>query len=135
MIKKSRKLIKVSNILANNVAKRLTSQDDLTKHREAVHEGIKHACGLCGKGFISQSNLAEHRRAVHEGIKFPCGQCGKKYTSQDDFAKHRRAVHEGVKHPCGQCGKKYTSQDDLANTEWQFMKESSVLAGFVAKDL
>ena len=84
----------------------MTSQDDLTKHREAVHEGIKYACGLCGKGFISQSNLAEHRRAVHEGIKFPCGQCGKKYTSQDDFAKHRG----------------------------QFTKESNILADNVVKN-
>ena len=90
--------MKESNILSDNVV--IKQLQLLTRHKRAVHEGVKYPFRNCGHQSASKVSHAQHERAVDEGVKYPCGQCGHQSTSKGGLAQHKRALYEGIKYPC-----------------------------------
>ena len=49
---------------------KFTNKQNLKKHVEAVHEGIKpFKCSVCDVKFANKQNLKKHIETIHEGIK------------------------------------------------------------------
>ena len=38
-------------------------KDHLKKHQEAIHEGVKHTCDMCGKQFTQESGVYNHKKS------------------------------------------------------------------------
>ena len=70
-----------------------TTQSDLKRHIESVHEKVKYPCNQCEKQFTQQGNLRKHIESVHEKVKHPCYQCGKQFTQQGHLKGHIRKKH------------------------------------------
>ena len=53
---------------------KFTNKQDLKKHVEAVHEGIKpFKCSVCDVKFANKQHLKKHIETIHEEIKpFKC---------------------------------------------------------------
>ena len=48
--------------------------------------------------FVNQQNLKKHVEAVHEGIKpFKCSVCDVKFANKQNLKKHIETIHEGIK--------------------------------------
>ena len=48
----------------------LANKQNLKKHVEAVHEGIKpFKCSVCDVKFANKQNLKKHIETIYEGIK------------------------------------------------------------------
>ena len=49
---------------------KFANKQNLKKHVEAVHEGIKpFKCSVCDVKFANEQNLKTHIETIHEGIK------------------------------------------------------------------
>ena len=49
---------------------KFANKQNLQKHVEAVHEGIKpFKCSVCDVKFANEQNLKTHIETIHEGIK------------------------------------------------------------------
>ena len=44
----------------------------------------------CDHQFTSKRHLARYQKAVHEGVKHPCGQCGRQYTERELLLNTKR---------------------------------------------
>jgi len=100
---------KIKNFSCGECESAFTSNNQLVKHVEAVHDNIKVNCEECGAEFKS-TTLKSHIRRVHRGIKpsVPCTDpsCKKVFGSKTDLERHVLGVHMKWKAPCPECGKK-----------------------------
>ena len=100
-----------------------TSQHNLLKHKESVHDGVKYQCDQCDHKSTQKVNLERHIKAKHTNVKiprptnvnlsYPCEQCGYEAKSNNNLRKHVEAVHDGVKYLCDQCDHKSTQKVNL----------------------
>ena len=93
--------------------KTFTLQQNLTRHIQSVHEGVKYTCDQCDDQFSQKSSLSAHIQSKHEGIKYACNQCDYQTGYQSDLTRHIQSVHEGVKYACDQCDYQSTHQSNL----------------------
>ena len=70
------------------------SQNNLLKHVEAVHDGVKYLCDQCDHKSTQRVNLQRHIQSVHEGIKHPCIHCFSQFSDKGTLKKHIKAKHE-----------------------------------------
>jgi len=114
----------------------------LKTHKDAIHEGKKHECNICGhkasrkdylkshiqvhigqellectfcdKIFKHRNGLKYHIKKVHEGLRYNCNMCDTSYTSKGALVTHIKAVHlKEKKFPCKQCNFKSSREDVL----------------------
>ena len=50
-------------------------------------------CRECGKEFASSQNLSIHKQAVHELVKYPCDECDHKSTNKSNLKSHMKRKH------------------------------------------
>ncbi|KAI5651930.1 zinc-finger double domain-containing protein [Phthorimaea operculella] len=112
-----------------------------SKHKIAIHLGVKRQCGVCGK---QVANLSEHMSRIHNPEKpklqcsicfklfklpsffelhmrehtkenpFECDLCQKQFGNAEYLLRHKRRVHDKEKsHLCQFCSKQYFSKDKL----------------------
>ena len=86
------------------------NKQNLKRHKESIHEGIRYSCDLCGSAFTKPSALTRHRKLKHEGIIYQCDQCEYKGAS---LYRHIRTTHKGVRYPCDQCEHASTTKQGL----------------------
>ena len=83
--------------------------NELAKHVEMAHEGLKFACPHCGKAYSTRCNLQKHVAGSHEGKSYPCTECSKVYTDPSNLRKHVRTAHnKGMRVACPLCDKTFT---------------------------
>ena len=72
-------------------------------------------CERCGKIFTSQRNLRKHIESVHEGKRnFSCGHCDKKYAQSKDLSSHISRIHQNQQHnKCPHCDINFASKHIL----------------------
>ena len=68
---------------------------NLTKHKKAVHEGVRYSCNFCEYKAKWQQCLSDHIASIHEGRKFQCAQCGKQFSRSGILQLHMKDVHKG----------------------------------------
>ena len=62
----------------------------------------------CNYKATSNGNLKRHIESVHEKVKYSCDQCDYKATTQGLLKRHIVSVHMNVDYPCNQCEYKAT---------------------------
>ena len=55
-------------------------------------------------------NLQRHVESVHDGVKYSCESCDYKATTKGNLQRHVVSVHDGVKHSCEYCDYKATKK-------------------------
>ncbi|CAB0039581.1 unnamed protein product [Trichogramma brassicae] len=85
----------------------------LVKHVNAEHNGVRHACNVCGKKYKFKSSLQFHIDSMHRKNAFVCDTCGKEFPQKVNLKIHVNAEHNGVRHACNVCGKKYKFKSGL----------------------
>lgn len=118
--------------------KKISSQYQLKKHIEAMHQGkmffcphcpykigwkkslkehlvlyhssapLKYQCSKCGKNFKRKGAMDEHE-LTHNSKDIACDQCDKKFSSERYLTRHVESVHGESKHSCSECHKKFTT--------------------------
>ena len=82
---------------------KFTHQDDLKKHKIAIHESKftrkeslhKHMISV-NRGIKYPGDLNRHKMSIHRDLKYPCNQCDSKFTQKSNLNRHKISVHEGV---------------------------------------
>uniref|UniRef100_A0A8D8Q513 Zinc finger protein Xfin n=1 Tax=Cacopsylla melanoneura TaxID=428564 RepID=A0A8D8Q513_9HEMI len=95
--------------------KRFTSNADLNKHSNAIHQRLKlHECDMCGKNFSQRNNLKRHLEEVHrtDGMKFECYVCSKVLATSHSLKRHI-LIHNGPKYTCEICKREFTRVYEL----------------------
>ena len=68
----------------------VSSKGNLTKHKRALHEGVKYPSELCQCQATTKRSLTWHIGAVYEGVKYHY-----EATTKGNLAQHKRVVHQG----------------------------------------
>ncbi len=87
--------------------------NEVKKHLEIAHEGLKVACPYCGKAFSTKCNLQKHVAGLHEGKSYPCTECSKVYTDPSNLRKHIRTAHSKVRVACSLCDKTFSQASHM----------------------
>ncbi|KAL7302116.1 hypothetical protein TKK_0005343 [Trichogramma kaykai] len=88
-------------------------KSNLKKHIESRHNGITHACVICGKKFSNKSNLKKHFKRVHNDILHECDICGKQYENLSSLQQHVKSSHPSNIYTCNECGKSFSQKNNL----------------------
>ena len=59
-------------------------------------------CDQCHFKATKRNNLTKHVQSKHKGIKYPCGQCDHRATCSGNLLTHIKSKHEGFRYPCDQ---------------------------------
>merc|ERR1719508_192714 len=112
--------------------KKLT-RSGLSRHKKAVHEGVRYFCDLCQKEFKQSGGLSKHLKVMHpsadltsfekisaktmpsamtEEPSFPCDQCDGSFSSSKDLMAHNREAvnHEAI---CKACDTTFKNFDNM----------------------
>lgn len=95
--------------------KRFTTNADLNKHSNAIHQRLRlHECDLCGKNFSQRNNLKRHLEEVHrtDGLRFECYVCSKVLATSHSLKRHL-LIHNGPKYTCDICSREFTRVYEL----------------------
>ena len=67
----------------------------LRKHKKNDHvsDEAKYPCDQCKKGYNNENDLIKHINAIHKGIRVVCFVCGKQLKSKHNLAYHMK-THE-----------------------------------------
>ena len=89
---------------------RFTSKDSLARHKENLHDRVRHTCDKCGKDFGSGQTLKKHIKVVHEGfVPYTCEHCQKGFNLKGLLRDHILMVHKGINpYVCEFCNKVFT---------------------------
>ena len=85
-----------------------TRTNDLKRHKEIKHIGIRYQCDKCELSASTPANLKVHIESKHENIIYPCDQCDYIATLPGSLK-----VHIGRKHDI----KRYASTYFLENEQ------------------
>ena len=66
-------------------------------------KGVNYSCDQGEYKASRQDNLRRHTQAVHNGIKYFFELCKCHAITEGDFKKHKGSIHKGVKYSCDQC--------------------------------
>ena len=101
---KSNKLSNVVVRVKNNVDSfyqcdyKATQKSHLTRHTQAVHEGVTHTCGECNAIFTHKSSLTEHQKSIHEELlhknKLKCNLCIFETIYKKNLSRHKDRFHK-----------------------------------------
>ena len=121
----------------------INNKQNLERHVETVHQGLRHSCKSCDRTFTQKGSLAKHVQAEHEKIRYYCNSCDYQAKYNGELLKHNRKVHEniveiaecelcnfkgsnnttlkihmesihqGVKYCCSKCDKQFTQKTHL----------------------
>ncbi|GBG29115.1 Zinc finger protein 1 [Hondaea fermentalgiana] len=108
--------------------------NELKRHIEGVHEGIKFPCELCEKAFSTKCNLHKHINAAHNGRTYMCPVCKKSFTDPSNLRKHIKSIHERQRYACDICGKQFTQNSHLRTHVKSFHERRRYPCTVCAKD-
>ena len=92
-------------ITCNHCQKTFSTQRNMKKHVEMIHENGKLKCDICSK-LISSYYLKKHTDTFHFGInRVICNHCNKTFTTKSDMKKHVKRFHMSEKVKCEICSK------------------------------
>ena len=83
------------------------------QRKDSVNGTSKYACDQCERQFSTQSNLIRHIQSLHEGTNYACDQCDFKANCQRQLTSHIQSKHESIKYACDQCDYQATQQGHL----------------------
>ena len=93
-----------------------TETRSLREHVNCVHETTEtFDCEICGKTFLTKGRLRRHRY-IHQGFRHYCEYCNKGFHLRDNMNKHVEIMHEqryGKRFQCNYCGKAFTVKGNL----------------------
>ena len=89
------------------------NRQNLIRHKESVHLGVKYPCAQCDLQFTQQVHLRTHIQSKHEGVKYDCDQCDLQFTHPGSLFTHIKSWHEGVTYACDHCDYQATTQGSL----------------------
>lgn len=93
-----------------------TETRSLREHVNCVHETTEtFDCGICGKTFLTKGRLRRHKY-IHQGYRHYCEYCNKGFHLKDNMNKHVEIMHEqkfGKRFQCNYCGKAFTVKGNL----------------------
>ena len=70
--------------------------DVLRTHKATVHEGVRpYPCDLCQYSATTSGDLTKHKRAIHQGIRYACQYCEYNGKSKQFVKKHILTKHLG----------------------------------------
>eukprot|EP00092_Neocalanus_flemingeri_P039318 GFUD01042807.1.p1 GENE.GFUD01042807.1~~GFUD01042807.1.p1 ORF type:complete len:288 (+),score=62.85 GFUD01042807.1:44-907(+) len=75
---------------------------DVPSYHNSSFEG-RFWCNKCDFQSGSKNNLKRHDEMKHQGIKYPCDGCEYKASSKDNLKRHSQNKHEGVTFDCNEC--------------------------------
>jgi len=108
--------------------------NELKRHVEGVHKGIKFECSECKKTFTTKCNLNKHVKATHLGQKYPCEVCKKEFSDRSNLRKHVKSVHEKQRFQCKLCPKSFTQSSHLNTHVRSFHEKIRVACPCCTKD-
>jgi len=73
-----------------------TRKDNLVRHVQSKHEGLKYPCQQCDYQATQIGHLQLHIKSKHEGIKYPCQQCDYQATQIGNLQRHIKSKHTGI---------------------------------------
>ena len=85
----------------------------LSNHTES--KNYPFTCDKCDKRFKQKENLRRHMQSVHEGVRHICKLCSQTYSRYSDLKKHVRVKHGGSEYKCDICHKSYIEKHKLIN--------------------
>jgi DNA-directed RNA polymerase subunit M/transcription elongation factor TFIIS len=69
--------------------KSTTDHGESSSKEEFVKNETKSlACGACDRRLSSSDNLRRHRKSVHELIRYSCSKCSKRFSRSDNLKRH-----------------------------------------------
>jgi hypothetical protein len=93
-----------------------TETRSLREHVNCVHETTEtFDCEICGKTFLTKGRLRRHKY-IHQGFRHYCEYCNKGFHLRDNMNKHVEIMHEqrfGKRFQCNYCGKAFTVKGNL----------------------
>merc|ERR1712126_35314 len=92
--KSLKRAVKVSNI---KIKKEAIEREEVTENTK------KRDCDKCGKSFCSIQNLQRHINGVHLGVKFNCTKCDQSFSQQSNLKCHIESVHDKTRYQCKIC--------------------------------
>ncbi|GFY45074.1 hypothetical protein TNIN_368981 [Trichonephila inaurata madagascariensis] len=93
--------------------KKLSSKQNLARHKH-LHTGTPpYLCSVCGKGFRQYANFKEHMRR-HTGEKpFRCNVCQKCFSGSSNLTVHIRTHTKEKPFQCPLCKNKFSQSNNL----------------------
>ena len=88
------RFLKRSKLLCDKCEYKASRQDNLRRHTQAVHNGIKYFCELCECHAITEGDFKKHKESIHKGVKYSCDQCEHQKTQKKRLKKHKQSDHE-----------------------------------------
>ena len=58
---------------------------------------------FCGKLYLTKQNLQRHTEVIHQGVRFKCDECAKEFTDERNLHRHQNVKHNNHKHKCPNC--------------------------------
>ncbi|XP_077314885.1 uncharacterized protein LOC143935118 isoform X4 [Lithobates pipiens] len=96
---------------------RLTSKEDLIRHKAVNHAVKRYPCPICGIQYDYKSQFIIHQRA-HTGEKpFVCQECGAKFGHKSSYLVHERRHKEGKTFECDKCDRRFDKKCELVKHE------------------
>ncbi|XP_073462925.1 uncharacterized protein [Aquarana catesbeiana] len=96
---------------------RLTSKEDLIRHKAINHAVKRYPCPICGIQYDYKSQFIIHQRA-HTGEKpFVCQECGAKFGHKSSYLVHERRHKEGKTFECDKCDRRFDKKCELVKHE------------------
>ena len=97
-----------------------TRSNDLKRHKESIHEGVRYKCDQCSFSASRPSLLRKHLSKNHPGeisLKpFSCNLCRNSYETSAQLIEHKKSWHlnknsssevenktKSMRHPCDKC--------------------------------
>ena len=110
------------------VTNEVFGRNKMKLHIEIKHEGVIHACHLCGAKLTRKCNLDKHMQEKHSSQTFKCSFCNYIASCKRNITRHLNRVHDEKKFKCNLCEfkagypwgitrhKLVSHQDNLSNT-------------------
>ena len=77
----------------NKCDTKVTSKQNLKRHIDFVHEGLKVKCNICGKTFSDNSPLLRHIKKCHKNEMHYCNNCEFVTRSEEKLGRHIMKNH------------------------------------------
>lgn len=93
------------------------SPDKLSTHKKNRHFSVESKCPQCPHKFSSEQNLRRHQQRVHNGKPFVCETCGKGFSLKGLLTTHIKVVHLKIikkkRLSCDKCDRTFCNKKSL----------------------